>query len=195
VAEGNIAMRKLVAMVFCSGALLLGCAAVGLSAGIVGTIVNPAGVPISGITVSVQNQAGAAIGMSVSDPTGKYAIQGLAPGVYILLTKGETAVAYVGEQGITVDWGIAANSQVIAVARQGTESPSPSVSLKSSVKALVAKQIGAENSDRSDNAVQRGDCAEEDDDGEQSDEAETPTNVDPRTERVRRRHCNHTESD
>src|SRR5271170_4746801 len=126
-------MRKLVAMVLVPEALLLGCAAVGLSAEIVGTVVNPTGAPISGITVSVQNQAGVAVGASVSDGTGQYTIDRLSPGTYTLTLKGQTAVAYVGDQGITVDWGIAANSQVIAAARQGTEPPLASVGGKFSM--------------------------------------------------------------
>ena len=105
------------------------------------------------------------------------------------------AVAYVGDQGITVDWGIAANSQIIAVARQGAAPPSASVSGKSSMKDLAAKQVGAGNSDHNDNAVQRGDCAEDEDDGEQSDDAEMATNVQPGADGHRRRHCQHTESD
>src|SRR5208283_432485 len=146
-------------------------AAVGLSADIVGTIVNPSGAPIPGVAVSVQNQAGAAVGTSVSDGAGRYSIHGLTPGAYTLISSGQTAVTYLGDQGITVDWGIAANYQVFAVARQGTAPASALVSGKSSMKDLAPKQVGAENGDRNDNAVQRGDCAEDEDDGEQSDDA------------------------
>ena len=95
------------------------------SADIVGTIVNPAGAPIAGMTVSVQNQAGAAVGSGVTDETGKYAIHGLVPGTYTLISKGRSAVAYVGDQGLTVDWGIAPNSQIVAAARQGTAQSAP----------------------------------------------------------------------
>ncbi len=189
---GNLAMRKLVAL--SSYALLLGYAAAGLSADIVGTTVDPAGSPIPGVTVSVQNQAGAAIGASVSDETGKYAIHGLPPGIYTLIAKGQTAVAYVGDRGITVDWGIAANSQVIAAARQGTALPSESASGKVSMKDLAAKQVGAGNSDRNNNAVQHGDCAEDEDEGEQTGDAEMATNVHPGAEGQGRRHCRQTES-
>ena len=90
------------------------------SADIVGTIVNPAGAPMAGVTVAVQNQSGAAVGSGVTDETGQYAIHGLVPGIYTLISKGQSAVAYVGDQGLTVDWGVAPNSQVIAAARQGT---------------------------------------------------------------------------
>jgi uncharacterized surface anchored protein len=83
-------------------------------------IVNPAGAPLKGVTVSVQNQAGAEVGIGVTDESGQYVIHGLAPGTYTLISKGQSAVTYVGDQGITVDWGIAANSQIIAAARQGT---------------------------------------------------------------------------
>jgi len=179
-------MRKLI--VWGSAALVLGYAAVGLSADIVGTIVNPSGAPIPGVTVSVQNQAGAAVGASVSDRTGKYAIYGLPPGNYTLISAGQTAVAYVGDRGITVDWGIAGNSHVIAAAKQGTE-PSVPLSDNSSMKDLAAKRVDAGDSDRSDTAVQRGDCAEDGDDGDQSDDTEAAPNGDPGDTASGRRHC------
>jgi len=189
----NSAMRKVVAIVLGSGVLLLSYVAVGLSGDIVGTIVNLAGAPIAGVTVSVQNQAGAAAGASVSDGTGKYAIHDLAPGIYTLILNGQTGVTYVGDQGITVDWGIAANSQVIATARQGAAPPSASVSGKS-MKDLAAKQVGVGNSDHNDSAVQRGDCAEDEDDGELNGDAEMEMNVKPGADGDSRRHCQHTES-
>ena len=99
---------------------LLGSAIAASSADIVGTIVNTTGAPVTGVTVSVQNQAGAAIGSGVTDETGQYVIHGLVPGTYTFISKGQSAVAYVGDQGLTVDWGIAPNSQIIAAARQGT---------------------------------------------------------------------------
>jgi Carboxypeptidase regulatory-like domain len=188
-------MRKLIAIVLGSGALLLGYPAISSSAEIVGRIANPAGVPIFGIMVSAQNQTGATDGAGVSDVTGKYAIDGLAPGIYTLMAKGQTAVVYVGDEGITVDWGIAANSQIIAAARKGTAPQSASVGGKSSMKDSAAKQVGAGSSERNDNAVQRGDCAEDDDDGEQNDDAEIATNVEPGAKSSGRRHCRHTESD
>jgi len=187
-------MKKVVAMVVGLGALVLSHVAVGLSGDIVGIIVNPAGVPITGETVLVQNDEGAAVGAGASDGTGKYAIHGLAPGTYTMILKGQTAVTYVGDQGITVDWGIAANSQVIAVATQGTEPPLASVGGKFSMKDLAAKQVGPGNSDRNEHAVQRGDCAEDEDDGEQSNDADMVTNVEPAAEAPGRRHCQHTES-
>lgn len=120
-------MKKLLVVASSSALFLLGSAMAVSSADIVGTIVNPAGAPITGVTVSVQNQAGAAVGSGVTDEGGQYVIHGLAPGTYTLISKGQSAVAYVGDQGITVDWGIAPNSQVIATARQGTaQSAEPS---------------------------------------------------------------------
>ena len=76
---------------------------------------------MTGVTVAVQNQSGAAVGSGVTDETGQYVIHGLVPGTYTFISKGQSAIAYVGDQGLTVDWGIAPNSQIIAAARQGTE--------------------------------------------------------------------------
>jgi hypothetical protein len=113
-------MKKLLFVASSLALLLLGSVMAASSADIVGTMVNTAGAPLTGVTVSVQNQAGAAVGSGVTDETGQYAIRGLAPGTYTLISKGQSAVAYVGAQGLTVDWGIAPNSQIIAAARQGT---------------------------------------------------------------------------
>ncbi|HEY2663317.1 MAG TPA: hypothetical protein VGI47_03185, partial [Candidatus Binataceae bacterium] len=65
-----------------------------------------------------------AVGSGVTDENGQYVIHGLVPGTYTLISKGQSAVAYVGDQGLTVDWGIAPNSQMIAAARQGTSAQS-----------------------------------------------------------------------
>jgi hypothetical protein len=113
-------MKKLLFVASSSALFLLGFAIAASSADIVGSIVNPAGAPLTGVTVSVQNQAGAAVSSGVTDESGQYVIHGLAAGTYTLISQGQTAVAYVGDQGLTVDWGIASNSQVIAAARQGT---------------------------------------------------------------------------
>jgi len=190
------AMTILTTMALASGPLILGYGATGSAAEIVGTIMNSAGAPVSGITVSAQNQAGATVGVSVSDGTGKYAIQGIASGIYILMAKGQTAVAYVGDQGMTVDWGIAANSQIIAAARTGTAPLLTSLGGKSSMKDLASKQVNAAKGDRSGNAVQRGDCAddEDEDDGEEGEDSEIAANVQPRAEGQGRRHCQQTES-
>src|SRR5579863_10165315 len=120
----NSWMKKLLFVVSSWTLFLLGSAMAASSADIVGTVVNPAGAPIAGVTVSVENQAGAAVGSGVTDGAGQYAIHGLMPGTYTMISKGQSAVAYVGDQGLTVDWGIAPNSQIIAVARQGTTAPS-----------------------------------------------------------------------
>jgi hypothetical protein len=117
---GNSCKKKLLFVASSSAVFLLGFAMAVSSADIVGTIVNPAGAPMTGVTVAVQNQSGAAVGSGVTDETGQYVIHDLVPGIYTLISKGQSAVAYVGDQGLTVDWGVAPNSQVIAAARQGT---------------------------------------------------------------------------
>jgi hypothetical protein len=118
--DPNFCMKKVLFVASSLALFLLGSAMTVMSADIVGTIVNPEGAPIAGVTVSVQNHAGAAVGSGVTDATGHYVIHGLVPGTYTLISKGQSAVAYVGDQGLTVDWGIAPNSQIIAAARQGT---------------------------------------------------------------------------
>jgi hypothetical protein len=89
------------------------------SAEIVGQVMNQDRVPVAGQQLSVVNQAGLQIAMTTSDGAGGYSFHGIAPGTYTLSLKGESAVAYVPADGLTLNWGVARNSPPIAVARPG----------------------------------------------------------------------------
>ena len=113
-------MRTLTTIAATSAALVLGLAMSAFGADIVGTIVDSSGVPIPGVAVSVGTRAGTKVGTATSDSLGRYAMRGIPPGTYTLSTKGQTAVSYLGKDGLTVDWGLAPNAPAIATARPGT---------------------------------------------------------------------------
>lgn len=93
------------------------------SADIVGQIVDQGRGPVAGLGLSLVNQAGAPIAMTKSDATGSYSFHDIAPGIYSLSFEGQSSVAYVPEDGLTVNWGIGRNSPPVAVAKRGATIP------------------------------------------------------------------------
>lgn len=89
------------------------------AADIAGTVIDHSGAGVAGVRVSVENQAGKQIAEATSDAKGSYAFHDLAPGTYNFNLKGQSAVAYVPEDGLTINWGLAPNSPPVASARQG----------------------------------------------------------------------------
>jgi hypothetical protein len=98
------------------------CDAPAWCADLVGRVMNSRGEAVSGLTISVVNSAGVDSGKAVSDAAGRYAISNLTPGIYTLSSAGQSVMSYVGEQGLTVNWGLAPHSPPVAVATQGTAS-------------------------------------------------------------------------
>ena|SRR5271163_1191698 len=94
-------------------------------ADLVGTVFNSRGEPVPGVTVSVVNSAGAEAGKGVSDAHGRYAISNLVSGTYKLGSSGQWVMAYIGDRGLTVNWGLAPHSPPVAIASQGTAGDSP----------------------------------------------------------------------
>ena len=114
-------MNKVRSIAGMSAALLLGVAMSAFGADIVGTVADPSGAPIQGVTVSAGSKTGTQVGTAISDSLGHYAMHGIQPGTYTLNAHGQSAVSYVGENGLTVDWGVAPNAPAIATAHTGTE--------------------------------------------------------------------------
>ena len=56
---------------------------------------------------------------ALTDARGRYAIDDLKPGVYVLYLRGQSAVAYVAAEGLTVDWGLPLSAPPVAVATRG----------------------------------------------------------------------------
>jgi hypothetical protein len=94
-----------------------------LAAEIVGRIVDVGGQPVAGEQVLVRKFPDSTIHRFVTDETGYYAIGDLSPGPYTLYVRAQSAVAYVGDQGLTVDWGLSPGAPPVAVATRGIEPP------------------------------------------------------------------------
>jgi hypothetical protein len=95
-------------------------------ADLVGRVLNNRGEPVSGVIITVANSAGVDAGKAVSDANGGYAISNLAPGAYKFnVVPGQWVMSYIGNRGLTVNWGFAPHAPPVAVARQGTAADSP----------------------------------------------------------------------
>lgn len=148
-------MTKLLSASAFSAVLLLG-AVVAFGADIVGTVADPSGAPIAGVKVSVENQAGVNVGATSSDSLGKYEFHGLQTGTYTLLSSGQSAVSYVGPQGLTVNWGVSHNASAIATALSGT---STGLNNSTTTRTLAAATIVGPTG-------QNGNCGKGDDGGD-----------------------------
>jgi hypothetical protein len=94
---------------------------VALCADLVGRVLNSRGQAVSGVTVKVVNEKDIDAGKSISDASGAYAITNLSPGTYKLnIVPGQWVMSYIGDKGLTVNWGLAPHSPPVAVATLGT---------------------------------------------------------------------------
>jgi hypothetical protein len=82
------------------------------------------GTPVGGLQLSVVNQAGAQIAATTSDGNGNYSFHDIPPGTYSLSLNGQSAIAYVPPNGLTVNWGVAKKFPPVALAKQGVAMPS-----------------------------------------------------------------------
>ena len=98
----------------------------GFCADLAGTVADAQHDPVPGAVISVKAEGAAVALQAISDSQGAYRITGLSPGLYDLALKsqsasckGGTSVAYVGEQGLSVDWLCSPKAEAIALARNG----------------------------------------------------------------------------
>jgi hypothetical protein len=92
-----------------------------LCADLVGRVLSSRGEAVSGITVTIVNAADVEAGKAVSDASGSYAISNLKPGTYKLnIMPSQWVMAYIGDKGLTVNWGLAPHSPPVAVATLGS---------------------------------------------------------------------------
>jgi len=106
---------------------------------LVGMVSNNRGEPVSGVGVSVVNSAGVDSGKAISDAHGRYAISNLAPGTYKLGSSGQWVMSYIGDRGLTVNWGLAPHAVPVAVARQGTAEDSSATTIAVPTKMAPTK--------------------------------------------------------
>ena len=99
---------------------------------IAGSVVNPQKNPVPGIKILAKDSSGKILGEAVTDAEGNYNLKNLSVGQYQLSLdpmkapfQGETVVAALGPQGLTVDWIVSKNAKAIATATLGIASSGP----------------------------------------------------------------------
>jgi Carboxypeptidase regulatory-like domain len=118
--EDNRSMTRIVFASTVSAVVVIAFAALSArSADIVGQVRGQGSVSVAGLQLSVVNQAGVQIAVTTSDASGNYSFHDIAPGTYSFNLYGQSAVAYVPRDGLTVNWGVAKNFPPVALAKQG----------------------------------------------------------------------------
>jgi hypothetical protein len=99
-----------------------------LAADVAGAILDQVGRPVAGINISAQKEGTKTSIQASSDEHGQYRIIGLAPGIYDFRldpgTKGfkaGTAVSYVDDRGLSVDWRVSPGGNAVAAAKEGVD--------------------------------------------------------------------------
>ena len=100
---------------------------------IVGSVVNNQRSPVPGIKILAKDSSGKKIlGEALTDAEGNYHLKNLSTGQYQLTLdplkstfQGETVVAALGSQGLTVDWIVSKSAKAIASAILGIASSGP----------------------------------------------------------------------
>jgi len=102
------------------------------TAAIVGSVVNNQKGPVPGIKILAKNSSGKIMGEAVTDAEGNYNLKNLSISQYQLTLdslkspfQGETVVAALGPQGLTVDWIVSKSTKAIASATLGIASSRP----------------------------------------------------------------------
>ena len=95
---------------------------------IVGTVVNAQHKPVPEVKIVIKDPSGKALRETLTNGDGRYSLKEVNTGQYQLTLdplqnpfQGETVVANLGSQGLTVNWLIAASVAPIATAQPGTE--------------------------------------------------------------------------
>src|SRR3989337_2019220 len=90
---------------------------------IVGIVVNNQESPVPGIKILAKDSSGKILGEALTDADGNYQLKNLSIGQYQLTLdpvksafQGETVVAALGSQGLTVDWIVSKSARAIASA-------------------------------------------------------------------------------
>lgn len=115
-------------------ALVLGWMGQGSCAQVVGTVKDVAGKPVQGVRIEAVDKSGTVAGQAPSAANGTYAINGLTPDKYVFKLDPQATgfqagngVAYLGSEGLTVDWTVSRNAIALDDATAGTGMSASSV--------------------------------------------------------------------
>lgn len=90
------------------------------AAEVVGRILSVGGQPVAHERVQLREwKSGKLVSEIDSDDEGNYRIENVKPGSYVIYVRSQAGVTYVGEDGVTIDWGLAPNAPPVAVATRG----------------------------------------------------------------------------
>jgi len=99
------------------------------AASIVGTVVDTQGKPVAGVKIIAQDTSGKVVAETVADAEGRYSLEKLPVGQYHLALDpantcflGETVVAALAEEGLTVNWVVSCGTNAVAYASAGIAS-------------------------------------------------------------------------
>lgn len=114
--------------------LVTAVSAAAFASEIVGTVAESDRASLSGVRVIIRAPDGRGSGLAVTDARGQYRIAGLEPGQYLITleagstnVQGQTVAAYLGTDGLTINWRVAHGLAPLAVAHRGTASSSADV--------------------------------------------------------------------
>ncbi len=96
----------------------------GFCADLAGTVADAQHDPVPGVVITVQAPGSTAAMQALTNAQGAYRITGISSGLYDLALKsqlascrGGTSMAYVGKQGLSVDWLCSPRTEAIALAK------------------------------------------------------------------------------
>lgn len=120
-------MKKL-SLLLLVGVFGAGMASQAFCADIAGRVFDRQGQAAQGIQISVELPNSKLVAQAITDAKGTYRLKSLAPGTYHLALnpgtsgfKGQTVVAYVGPDGLTVDWVVSPTAAALALATPGVK--------------------------------------------------------------------------
>ncbi len=106
----------------------------GSCAEVVGTVRTVAGKPVQGVKIQAVGESGTLAGEALSGLKGTYTIDGLKPGKYVFKlvpqatgVQAGNGVAYLGDEGLTIDWTVSPDAVALDDAITGTGSSVASV--------------------------------------------------------------------
>jgi len=121
-------MNKVIGSVCGIGIAMLLALPSAFCADVVGTVLDLQQHPVSGVNIVVQDTTGKTFGQATTDAAGQYKISGLSPNTYDYMLnplgtgfKGGSAVSYLDNNGLTMNWKVSNAGDAVALAAPGSQ--------------------------------------------------------------------------